>query len=107
MCGGAKELVFRFAGKGGGEAGRADPAPRRAGGAPKRNQIQFLMEDLDARLPEDHQARATWDFLDRLDLSAFYASIRDLKSLIHNRPHSAAKMNLQENSEDSRRPTTL
>ena len=43
---------------------------------PVRNQIQFLMQDLDATLPEDHQARAIWDFLDRLDLSAFYASIQ-------------------------------
>ena len=35
-----------------------------------------LMQELDATLPEDHQARAIWDFLERLDLSAFYASIR-------------------------------
>jgi transposase len=43
---------------------------------PVRNQIQFLMQDLEATLPEDHQARAIWDFLDRLDLSDFYATIR-------------------------------
>ena len=43
---------------------------------PIRNQIQFLMQDLDATLPEDHQSRAIWDFLERLDLSAFYASIQ-------------------------------
>ena len=43
---------------------------------PVRNQIQFLMQDLDATVPEDHQARVIWDFLDRLDLSAFYASIQ-------------------------------
>ena len=43
---------------------------------PVRNQIQMVMQDLDATLPEDHQARAIWDFLERLDLSAFYASIR-------------------------------
>ena len=43
---------------------------------PVRNQIQFLTQDLDATLPEDHQARAIWDFLERLDLSAFYASIQ-------------------------------
>ncbi len=43
---------------------------------PVRNQIQLVMQDLDATLPEDHQARAIWDFLDRLDLSAFYASIQ-------------------------------
>lgn len=43
---------------------------------PVRNQVQFLMQDLDATLPEDHQARVIWDFLDRLDLSAFYAAIQ-------------------------------
>jgi len=43
---------------------------------PVRNQIQFLMQDLDALLSEEHQARAIWDFMDRLDLSAFYASIQ-------------------------------
>ena len=43
---------------------------------PVRNQIQMVMQDLDATLAEDHQARAIWDFLERLDLSAFYASIR-------------------------------
>ncbi len=43
---------------------------------PVRNQIQLVMQVLDGTLPEDHQARAIWDFLDRLDLSAFYASIQ-------------------------------
>ena len=43
---------------------------------PVRNQIRFLMQDLDGTLPEEHQVRAIWDFLDRLDLSAFYASIQ-------------------------------
>ena len=44
-----------------------------------RNQIQFLMQDLDATLREDHQARAVWDFLDRLELSGFYASIQAIE----------------------------
>ena len=44
---------------------------------------------------------------EKVPARAFYASIRDLKSVIHSRPQSAAKMNMQENSEDSRRPTTL
>ena len=41
-----------------------------------RNQLQFVMQDLDAKLLADHQARVIWDFLDRLDLSALYASIQ-------------------------------
>ena len=43
---------------------------------PVRNQIQFLMQDLDATLAEEHQARIIWAFLDRQELSAFYASIQ-------------------------------
>lgn len=43
---------------------------------PVRNQVQFVMQDLDTALPEDHQVRVIWDFLERLDLSAFYASIQ-------------------------------
>jgi transposase len=46
---------------------------------PGRNQIRFLVQDLEATLPEDHQARAIWDFLEWLDLSAFYASIQAVK----------------------------
>ncbi len=49
---------------------------------PVRNQIRFLMQDLDATLPEDHSAeggRAIWDFLDRLELSVFYASIKSVE----------------------------
>ena len=38
---------------------------------------------------------------------AFYASIRDLKSLIHNRPHSAAKMNMKEKNEHNRQSTHI
>ncbi len=44
---------------------------------------------------------------EKVPARAFYASIRDLKSLIHNRPHGAAKMNIKEKNEDSRRTTTL
>ena len=44
---------------------------------------------------------------EKVPARAFYPSIRDLKSLIHSRPQSAAKMNMQEQHENSRRPTTL
>jgi len=43
---------------------------------PVRNQVQFVMEELDALVPEDHVVRAIWAFLERLDLSDFYAAIR-------------------------------
>jgi len=41
---------------------------------------------------------------EKVPARAFYASIRDLKSLIHNRPQNAAKMNMQETNANSRRP---
>jgi transposase len=41
-----------------------------------REQIRFVTLDLEAVLPEDHQARAVWAFVERVDLSAFYARIQ-------------------------------
>ena len=32
---------------------------------PVRNQIQMVMQDLDATLPQDHPARAIWDMIER------------------------------------------
>lgn len=43
-----------------------------------RNQVEWVARDLEASLPEDHPARAIWAFLDRLDLSPFYASIKSV-----------------------------
>lgn len=43
---------------------------------PVRNQIEMVMRDLDSLVSEDHPVRAMWDFLQRLDLSAFYAWIK-------------------------------
>jgi transposase len=45
---------------------------------PVRNQVEWVERDLDASLPEDHPARATWAFLERLDLSQFYTSIKSV-----------------------------
>lgn len=47
---------------------------------PVRNQIELLPRELDSTLPEDHPARAIWSFLCRLDLSAFYGSIKAVVS---------------------------
>lgn len=46
---------------------------------PVRNQVEFVERTLDASLPDDHPARAIWAFLERLDLSAFYASIKSVQ----------------------------
>lgn len=46
---------------------------------PVCNQVEWVECDLDASLPEDHPARAIWAFLEQLDLSAFYASIKSVE----------------------------
>ena len=45
---------------------------------PVRNQVEWMPRTLDDLLPDDHPAKAIWAFLDRLDLSAFYASIKSV-----------------------------
>ena len=40
-----------------------------------RAQMRLVPVDLEALLPEDHQARAVWAFVERLDLTEFYARI--------------------------------
>jgi transposase len=41
-----------------------------------RAQMRFVTLDLEGMLPGDHQARAVWAFVERLDLSDFHARIR-------------------------------
>ena len=43
---------------------------------PVRNQAEMIVRDLDSLVSEDHPARDIWEFLGRLDLSAFYRSIK-------------------------------
>ena len=43
---------------------------------PKREQLQWAPLDLESLLPQDHRARAIWGFLEKLDLSGFYESIK-------------------------------
>ncbi len=43
---------------------------------PNRHQLQFLPQNLDGVLAEDHSARAIWGMLESLNLSAFYGSIK-------------------------------
>jgi transposase len=41
-----------------------------------RAQLRFVPMDLESLLPEDHEARAVWAFVERLDLGEFYKRIR-------------------------------
>lgn len=43
---------------------------------PVRNQGEMMVRALDSLVAEDHAVRVIWAFLEGLDLSAFYASIR-------------------------------
>lgn len=43
---------------------------------PIRNQIEWTPRDLESTIAEDHPARAIWAMVERLELSAFYASIK-------------------------------
>ena len=42
----------------------------------QRNQLEMRAFDLDSLLAQGHPARMIWAFLDRMNLSAFYAGIR-------------------------------
>jgi transposase len=41
-----------------------------------RNQVEWAPRDLESMIAEDHPVRAIWALLERMDLSAFYASIK-------------------------------
>lgn len=43
---------------------------------PVRDQLALVPRSLDEAVPADHPARAIWALLERLDLSAFYATIK-------------------------------
>jgi len=43
---------------------------------PNRAQLRLLPVDLDRMLPDEHPARAVWDWVERLDLGQFYDVIR-------------------------------
>ena len=47
--------------------------------SPNRAQLELRATDLEGLLPADHRARAVWDFVTGLDLSAFYAEIRSVE----------------------------
>ena len=45
-----------------------------------RSQVELRAVDLEALLSADHRARGVWAFVEGLDLSPFYASIRAVES---------------------------
>lgn len=43
---------------------------------PARNQMEMMLRDLDSLVSEERPVRAIWEYLQRLDLTAFYGSIK-------------------------------
>jgi transposase len=43
---------------------------------PVRDQLEFISSDLDSLLPDEHQARMVWSYVETLDLSGEYVQIR-------------------------------
>jgi transposase len=62
-------------GREGGLKGATPQAPPRLERA-NRSQVVLHPSDLESLLPEDHRARAVWDFVTGLDLADFHARIR-------------------------------
>jgi len=65
-------------------AGEAKPARKLEGGVPRlerpiRNQIEMRSSDLESLIPEEHQVRAVWDYVEKADLSALYAQIQSVE----------------------------
>ena len=46
---------------------------------PNRAQVELRPSDLESLLPEDHRARAVWELVSGLDLSAWYGAIRSVE----------------------------
>jgi transposase len=46
---------------------------------PNRAQLELRPTDLESLLPEDHRARAVWEFVEGLDLTALYERIRSVE----------------------------
>jgi transposase len=51
-----------------------------------RNQVQIQMRSLDEMLPQDHAARAIWEFVQKLDLSEYYDQIRAVEGHVGRSP---------------------
>jgi transposase len=48
---------------------------------PVRNQLEWVSSDLDSLLPDEHQARTVWSYVETIDLSTEYAAIRAVEGM--------------------------
>ena len=77
---------------------------------PDRQQLQWLPRDLEAALAEDHPARAIWDLLEKMDLTAFYGAIKatlDRPPPHHGPPGVAGRGAVGHGGGDRQRPAAV
>jgi transposase len=55
-----------------------------------RTQLHWDMIDLEAMLPSDHRVRIVWDFVESLDISALYDSVKSREGAAGRRPSDPA-----------------
>lgn len=73
----ADEMLF--------EVGRAVPRNENSEAStprvqhPVRNQLEFISGDLDSLLPDEHQARTVWSYVEQVDLTSQYDAIRAIE----------------------------
>jgi transposase len=51
-----------------------------------RNQVEYLLGDLDSSVPLDHQVRVVWAFVEQADLSELYAKIKAVEGHVGRAP---------------------
>ena len=62
-----------------------------SGGTPRvqrrvRDQLEFVPTELNSLLPDDHQARTVWSYVEKADLSKEYAAIRAVEGGVGRAP---------------------
>jgi len=53
---------------------------------PVRNQVEYLVSDIDSTIALDHQVRVIWDFVEKADLSELYAQIKAVEGHVGRTP---------------------
>ena len=71
--------------------GEAKPKADDAGLAPRfkqavRNQVEYLISDLDTLIALDHEVRTIWGFVEKADLSELYAKIKAVEGHVGRSP---------------------
>src|SRR3977135_3999497 len=71
--------------------GESKPKPDGPALAPRfkqavRNQLEYVISDLDSLVALDHEVRTIWDFVEKADLSDLYAKIKAVEGHVGRSP---------------------